>query len=247
MASTLTHRGFAVLPLAVGALLLAGCTAAPDNGGDNAANDAAAARFVTCLEDEGQTAKIIDGGQVGVLMPDAPGDDGSVMSSPGTTSDSGEGGPVGMVSVFMDEDGAWMASDSADSYPEEGGIRDAWTACELEVPEFEQPLPDISGADMQTFSVEDQIENSLAFAKCARENGYADFADPDDQGMIDLPLGITEDEFRSLLEACSEELGDFGIPISQESAESLDFDWIAVLGEFIDVNMGVAVPVEGGK
>lgn len=246
MASTIAHRTRAVLPLVVGALLLAGCTAAPDpDSSDDGANDAAAARFVACLEDQGQTAKILEGGQVGVLLPDAPGDDaGPGVSSAPSTADGAAGG---MTAIMMDDDGAWQISDTAEGYPEDGGIRDAWAACEEEVPEFEQPEPDLSGAMSEAITLEDIIDLSLAFADCARENGYADFADPDENGMVELPFGITEDEFRSLMDACSEELDGFGLPISQESAESLDFDWMSVMSEYIDMQTGSGMVINGGS
>ena len=230
-------RLLAIVPLALAAGLLAGCSA-PADGDNGAGNDAAAVAFTACLNDAGQTAKIIDGGQVGLLLPEAggepwtgeaPGDDGGIQSA---------------VAVFMDEDGAWMAAGSADAYPADGGMREAWADCEAEVPDFEQPEPDMSGAEVSTISREDMIEQSLAFAECARGEGYADFSDPDDNGMLDFPSGMTEDSFRALLEACISDAEGFGIPISPESAESFDFDWMSVMQEFVGEGSlsGVAVP-----
>jgi len=143
----------------------------------------------------------------------------------------------------MDEDGAWMAANSADAYPEEGGMREAWAGCETEIPEFEQPEFDMSQTEGTQISREDVIEASLAFAECARGEGYADFPDPDDNGMLDFPTGMTEDGFRSLLEACVDPDSGFGVPVSQESAESFDFDWITVMQEVTgNAGVGVAVP-----
>lgn len=239
-------RALAALPLALAAFALVGCSAAPD-GGNDAANDALAVKFVACLNENGQTAKIIDGGQVGMLMPeDVFGSStGTLGAMPG---DGGaEGAEAVTVGIFMDDEGSWMAASAAEAYPEEGGYREAWQTCADEIPDFEQPMPDISGgAGLNAVSQEDVIEKSLAFAECARGEGWADFPDPDDQGMIDFPV-MGEDEFRSLLEACldTSEDGFFGVPVSQESAKQFDFDWFAVMNEFMGGNimMGTAVPV----
>jgi len=236
-----TSRGV----LAAGAMIIAAgaltaCAGGPGGGPNAAANDAAAAKFVACLNGTGQTAKVLDGGQVGMLMPELDPEDGGRTL---TTSGGGGDGPVATVTVFMDDDGAWMAASSADGYPEDGGMREAWTDCGAEVPEFEQPAPDMSGAGLEPVSREDMIESSLAFAECARGEGYADFPDPDADGMIDFPSGVTEDGFRSLLEACMDGDGMVFLPISPESAESFDFDWMAIMSEF-GGGVGVAVPAE---
>ena len=227
-------RLLAIVPLALAAGLFAGCSAPPADG---AGNDAAAVAFTACLNSAGQTAKIIDGGQVGLLLPE----EGTGPLA--TTEEPEDGGMQSAVAVFMDEDGAWMAANSADAYPEDGGMRDAWAGCETEVPEFEQPEFDMSQTDGTSVSREDVIELSLAFAECARGEGYADFPDPDDNGMLDFPSGMTEDGFRALLEACVDPDSGFGVPISQESAESFDFDWITVMQEVTGTaGLGVAVP-----
>lgn len=240
----------AVLPLALAALALAGCTAAPDDGKD-AANDAAAVKFVACLNDEGQTAKIIDGGQVGMLMSDDSfgGSSGTISAAPLGEGDAPEGGPAVTVGISMDDEGTWMAASAAEGYPEDGGYREAWQTCADKVPEFEQPAPDMGdGANLTAVSSKDMLAKSLAFADCARGEGYADFPDPDDSGMIDFPL-MGEDEFRSLLEACLDKEGMFGVPISPDSAKAFDFDWFAVMAEFMGegVQMGAAVPVGPGE
>ncbi|MCU1422452.1 MAG: hypothetical protein JWN36_2103 [Microbacteriaceae bacterium] len=235
MFSSTTRRSIAALPLLLGAVaLLAGCTAAATDQPDAAANDALAAKFVACLEDEGQTAKIIDGGMVGLLLPDGVENDGGMMTSPGGPGDSQDGGdgPSAPVMVMMDEDGQqWQTSTEAAGFPEEGGMRDAWTACEEEIPDFEQPEPDMSGATSVT--KDEVIEVGLAFAACARDEGYADFADPDLNGMMSIPTYFTEDEFRSLLEACFDSEKGTGFGISKENADHLDFDLMAVMQEFM--------------
>ncbi|MCU1580224.1 MAG: hypothetical protein JWP19_2428 [Rhodoglobus sp.] len=233
MTSPTLHRAMTLLPLALAALALAGCTAAPPAPNSTASNDAEAAKFVACLTAQGQTAKILDSGQVGLLLPDGVGLDAGPGKGP-TTSGGGGGGDAGpsTIMVMQDADGSWMAANSADGYPSEGGMGDAWTACETEVPDFTQPDPKIDGADIRTITKDDVVKASLAFAKCARDNSYADFADPDSEGMLSFPLGMTEDEFRSLLQACSDSLGDVGLPIAPASADSFDFDWMSILQEF---------------
>lgn len=213
----------AVSLLAITAGLLAGCSAAPGT----VSTPDATAKFVACLNAAGQTAKIFEGGQVGLLMPEVSSDDGSVEAP----VPSGDGSVAPSVAVFMDDDGAWMAAGSADGYPEDGGMRAAWAGCEADVPSFEQPVPNVAGENFEMISSEQIIQASLDFAACARDEGYADFADPDDNGMVAFPSGMSEDEFRSLLAAC---LGEDGIApgISPESAESFDFDWFSVMQEF---------------
>lgn len=240
MTTLKTGRLTVALPIALAGLVLAGCTALGTDDKGDSANDAAAIKFVACLNGEGQTAKIINDGQVGMLMPEMGGEGaaGLVMG----TEAGAEGGEPVMMSVFQDDEGAWLAGSSPEAYPEEGGYREAWTACEAEVPEFTQPQPDMSEAIM--IGREEMIEAGLAFAACARDNGYADFEDPDADGQLSVPFGITEDEFRSLLEACFDDETGLGPVFSQESTEALDFDWIAVMSEFMGDAGMVAVPAQ---
>lgn len=154
-----------------------------------------------------------------------------------------------MTMFFSDDDGAWLASTAASGYPEEGGQRAAWETCEQEVPEFTQPEPDVSmkeGAQTQMISPEELTEAGLAFASCARENGFTDFADPDADGMLTLPTGITEDEARTLLEACAETTGEMPPMFTQESIEAADFDWFALMGEFFDGMFAAASTIPSG-
>lgn len=233
-----TGRLVATLPIALVGLVLAGCTALGTDDKGNSSGDAAAMKFVACLNGEGQTAKIINDGQVGVLMPQMGNEDeGGLMMG---TEAGGEGAEPVTIAVFQDDEGSWMAGSSSEAYPEEGGYREAWTACEAEVPEFTQPQPDMSDAIIK--GREEMIEAGLTFASCARDNGYADFEDPDADGLLSVPFGITEDEFRSLLEACFDAETGFGPAFSRESTEALDFDWIAVMSEFMGDSGMVAVP-----
>lgn len=243
------RRAMVVVPAVVALFALSACTApSGDDKAKDGANDAAAARFVSCLTDEGQTAKIIDGGQVGMLMPDAPMDGamGDNMMSLDAGSGDGEDMPITM--MVSDDDGTWLASTAASGYPEEGGQRAAWEKCAEEVPEFEQPVPDMAGDGSQTqmISPEEIMESGLAFASCARENGFTDFADPNSDGMLTLPKGITEDEARTLLEACAETTGDMPPMFTQESIESADFDWFAVMSEYFDGMFAAASTLPSG-
>ena len=241
-----TRRSMVVMPAVVALFALSACTApSGDDKAKDGANDAAAARFVTCLNDEGQTAKIIEGGQVGLLMPDAPAD--SATADGGMLSLESGGGGTGMTIFSSDDEGTWIASTTADGYPEDGGLRAAWASCEEEVPEFTQPEPDISEADTEMISPEKLIDAGLAFAECARKNGFADFADPDGEGMLELPVGITEDETRTLFEACADAVEDMPPMFTQESIESAGFDFFALMSEYFDGAFAVASTMPSGS
>ena len=247
-----TARTLVVMPAVVALFALAACSApSGDDKAKDGANDAAAARFVSCLTDEGQTAKIVEGGHVGLLMPEVSGTEGGTMSDSmaSVEAGSGDGEEMAMMMVFSDDDGTWLASTAASGYPEEGGQRAAWEKCEEEVPEFTQPEPDMSdakGGQTQMLSAEDLIESGLAFASCARDNGFTDFADPDADGMLVLPKGITEDEARTLLEACTETTGDMPPMFTQESIEAADFDWFALMGEYFKGGFSAATVLPSG-
>ena len=243
MFSKNVRRGTAVaLPIAMLAITLIACTAPPPEKDDTAEQEALAAKFVACLTDEGQTAKILDEGMVGLLLPDGVDEGGSGGITSGGAPDGDEPSEPTMVMITQDDDGTWQVSSNAGGYPEEGGMRDAWEACEVKIPDFEQPEPDLSGMEGNMVSMEEQLEASLAFADCARENGYADFADPNEHGQLDIP-SMSEDEFRALLDACADTLEGVGLPMTQESIEGFDFDWMAVMEDYFD-NMMVGGPTE---
>ena len=112
MPISLNRRLLAAVPFAAVALLLAACTT-PDGGPSDAANDAAAIKFVSCLNSAGQTAKILDGGYVGLLMPDSEGGgEGTGGASLTTGSAAGDGEPT-MVIMSEDDEGQWLASSTA--------------------------------------------------------------------------------------------------------------------------------------
>jgi hypothetical protein len=245
------QRGMAVAGTAALLMALTGCSLlgeTPEPEDTSAANDAAAARFVACLTAEGQTAKILDDGMVGLLLPDAPGDGpGDQMTSQATQDgEAGGEGTPNMTAIMTDDEGTWQASSNAQGYPEDNGMRDAWLACEAEVPEFTQPVPDMSGGEGEFVSSEEQMEAALAFAECARDNGYADFPDPEDNGAMNLPTDITEDGFRQLLEDCMDPEKPMGLMIDKETADALDFDMMAVMQDFMEAHPEFDGPMSGG-
>lgn len=242
------QRGLAMAGTAALLTALAGCSLLgqdPEPEDTSAANDALAAKFVACLTEQGQTAKIMDGGMVALLLPGEIGDDG-----PGEFSSSaggGDGNTNGMVAIMEDEDGQWMAATDAGSYPEDGGLREAWEACEEEIPDFEQAEPPMNG-DGESVTAEDQVEAALDFAQCARDNGYADFPDPGENGQMNLPSDISEDGFRQLLEDCLDPEKPMGLMIDKETADALDFDLMAVMQDFMEAHpeFGGAGQATGG-
>ncbi len=48
---------------------------------------------------------------------------------------------------------------------------------------------------------------------------------------------VSEDEFRTLLDACVDTLEGVGLPMTQESIEGFDFDWMAVMQDYFDATM----------
>lgn len=223
------QRGLAAAGLTAMMAVLAGCSllGTPEPENTSAANDAAAAKFVACLTAEGQTAKILEDGIVGLLLPEGAMDDGPTFND--TETEGAASGLSGTTMVLKDDEGEWQASSSAEGYPEDGGMRDAWAACELEVPEFEQAEPDREGT--ATTSAE-QMETALAFSECARENGYTDYPDPGENGEMNLPADITEDGFRALLEDCFDPDSVGGFMLTKETIDSLDFDLRTVMEDF---------------
>ncbi|HWH97837.1 MAG TPA: hypothetical protein VNS80_05675, partial [Pseudolysinimonas sp.] len=106
------RRGTALaLPIAVLALALAACTAPPAEEDDTVEREALAAKFVACLTDEGQTAKILEGGMVGLLLPDGVEEGGGFATGGGPSGD--EPSEPTMVMITQDEDGQWQAASNA--------------------------------------------------------------------------------------------------------------------------------------
>jgi hypothetical protein len=234
------HRAIAVLPLAMVLGLLAACSGGTTATSDasKAANDKAAERFVACLTDQGQNAKIVqprgsDQGMVGILQPTDELGDPSLSSGGSDT----RGGDSVQITMFHDPDGSWLMGNSANAYPEDGGQRAAWKTCAKKVPDFTQPKANMSGGTKVTSA--DVAKATLAFAKCARSTGFPDFADPNSNGQLTLPSGITEDEFRALLTACVGSDASIGIGFTKESSDALDFDWVSIMNEFMGQHIQV--------
>jgi len=208
------------------ALALAGCaTPAPST----VEPDGARGEFMVCLEAAGETVKVVEGGLVAVLLPEEP--------------DSGDVSPPdefggGWVTLTTDAEGAWQASHSAEGFSENGTIRAAYALCEDQVPAFEQPDPEAL-MDEDSGAVAERVEASLAFAECARENGFADFADPTTNGSLNFPVTISEDQFRTVVEACVDAVGEVGLHLAGDIGE-VDFDWMSVLDE-----MRLGIPISG--
>lgn len=246
MRNSITYRSLAVATVMVAVAALTSCAGAPaastSKEGGGGADAAAATRFVTCLEEEGQRAKLLDGGLVGVLMPE-----GSTPGEGMTFTGDDTSGSFGYAS---DEEGTWLAAPTAAAYPEEGGRREAWATCEGTVPEFSQPEPKTPGGEGLDFDLDAIKAQSLEFATCARDNGFDDFADPDADGFLSLPNGISEDEARTLIEACTDpEENPFPPLFDPDSTEGLDFDLSAVIAEFFPNAIVTTenVPTEGGE
>ncbi|MEO7895968.1 MAG: hypothetical protein ABIR65_01600 [Pseudolysinimonas sp.] len=240
MHAQMKRRGAALASLAVVTVALAGCSllGSPEPENTAAANDALAAKFVACLIDQGQEAKILDGGMVGMGLPDDAEPEDFMGGGDGSAGELSTGGGDGesdaptMVAIMKDEEGEWMAATSAEGYPDDYGMRDAWTACEAEVPDFEQPEPDMDGGN--TVTAEEQMQAALDFSQCARDNGYPEFPDPGERGEMNLPADITEDGFRTLLEDCFDPEHPMGLMMTPELSESLDFDLMAVMEDFFE-------------
>lgn len=226
-----TRNVFAALAglTTAGTLALSGCTSTtgpeePDPAAE--ASDGASA-FLACLTASDVEAKINASGQVLVKTPDEIGDDGVISSS-----DDGSG--EGELSMESDDAGnIWVAVASADYFVDSPDVQDAYAACEKEHPDFEQPQFDPGDDPAFQEDAGKQEEDALAFAQCARDQGYSQVADPDFSAVngILIPSGFTEQEFRALIEECWDPNSTFAFGSDGE----LDFEPWAILDEFQDV------------
>ncbi|MFT4215187.1 MAG: hypothetical protein QM622_10495 [Microbacterium sp.] len=220
MNTTKTLAGLTGIGAAL-ALLLAGCAVEQEEGAGEEAT--AASQFVACLTAAGVEAKVGDTGHVLVKTGSS---DGSISSE---SSGSGEGSLL----TVGDADGSiWNAPASSAYFVDDPDTQDAYAACEQEFPEFTQPEYDPQDDSAVQEYMTQQAEDGLAFARCARDAGFAWVADPaGEEGTtpgIALPADLTEGEFRALLEECfAPELSLAWLVEGQ-----LDFDWQAVLEEF---------------
>ncbi|SMX92984.1 hypothetical protein BSP109_02679 [Brevibacterium sp. Mu109] len=208
-----------------GALALTGCTntASPEDPATGSQGPDEASAFLACLTAADVEAKINASGQVLVKVPGQPGDGGQVSS--------GDGSGAGLLGMEGDEAGnTWVAVQSADYFADTPDVQDAYAACEAEHPNFVQAQFDPSSNPDVAEELEGQEEAALAFAQCARENGFSQIADPDAAmgGAILIPDGFSESDFRALAEECYDPASSFAFA----SSEDLGFDPWMVLEEF---------------
>jgi hypothetical protein len=192
-------------------LLLTACSGASPEPSPEASDDAATEKFIACLQAGGLDARTGQDGRVSVKVPIDADAEGRVEMGPPPKSGGG-----GSVSIEVVDGAVYQSVDDADSFLEEWGITPIYADCEAEVPEFEQPASDMGGAGGPELDPEvaaAQTELLLAFAECARENGVADFPDPEDASMV-VPATVDEDTFRSILTACGDDLADSEAPLS---------------------------------
>lgn len=215
--------GFSLL----GALALTGCTSStpsdPEPGGPKSD---AASQFLACLTSAGVDAKINDQGMVLVKDPTA------TSEGPGGSMSMESGGGGQSMMIEGDDAGnTWVAAVDADYFADDPDTQDAYAACEKKHPDFTQPQFDPTKDPEFTEMQGEQQEAALAFAQCARKNGYPEIADPGPGSMggsIMIPAGFTEDDFRALIEACYDPTTGFGFG----SNEDLGFEPWTILEEF---------------
>ncbi len=223
-------------------LMVSGCAAPQDGASDGDAGDDAAV-FVACLKAAGVEAMVGEEGHVLVKQASNAALPGGEVSIGSESLDATNATGAHALFVMGDSQGAtWVAAESSAYFAEDPDVQDAYAACETEVPGFAQPEFDpFSDPGMKEFQ-EQQQEAGLAFARCARDAGYSWVGDPDPDaaGAIELPTGLTEEEFRGALEECY----DTETPMGWTTSDELAFDWQAVLAEF-GGGAGFAVVEEG--
>ncbi|MBK7820428.1 MAG: hypothetical protein IPJ61_04975 [Tessaracoccus sp.] len=188
--------------LALAAVALAGCGGAPTPAPSSltsakGADDAAT--FLACLTSSGVEARINDSGQVLVKVPTE-----GTAGKQGLHEISSESGGEGLLGMEGDDAGnTWVAAAKATAFAD-ADTQDAYAACEKRHPGFVQPPFDPNTDPAHKEMLAEQEKQALAFAQCARTNGFPQIADPDFSKMsgVLLPEDMTEDEFRELLKAC---------------------------------------------
>jgi hypothetical protein len=207
-----------------GALTLTGCTSNPESPEEPPAGQGSdgAAAFLACLTVADVEAKINTSGQV-LVKTSQRFDAGGVISS-----DTGNGDVLTMESD--DAGNLWVAPANSSYFIDDPDTQDAYATCEREHPDFTQPEFDPSNdAGFQQDQAK-QEEAALAFAQCARANGFTQIADPNPEFVsgIMIPDGFTESDFRTLAEACYKADTGFGFAHSDD----LGFEPWEVLEEF---------------
>ncbi len=208
-----------------GALALSGCTSTtnPEEPDPTTQGSDEASAFLACLTAADVEAKINASGQVLVKVPGEPGGGGVI------SSDSGSG--EGLLGMEGDDAGnTWVAVASANYFADNPDVQDAYAACEKKHPEFEQAQFNPSNDPTFQQDQKEQEEAALAFAQCARTNGFTQIADPSPEfgrGIM-IPDSFTEQDFRALAEACYEPNSAFGFAHSDD----LGFEPWTILEEF---------------
>jgi len=181
-----------------------------------------AASFLACLDSSGVEAKINSSGQVLVKAPAGSTEGGVISSGDGALAIEGD-----------DEGNTWVVPADATYFAQAPDIQEAYAACEEQHPEFEQPQFDPSDDPAFQQETAEQEEAALAFAQCARSNGYSNIEDPDFSraNALQIPSDLTEDDFRALLDEC----WDRDAPVFN-FAQPTDaaFEAWAVLEEFLN-------------
>ncbi len=208
----------AALAIAAAALsVLTGCTSP---GAHNSANDAqmpaGSSRFVECLKQEGVKAKLNESGQVLVRVQPA-GVEGGLTT--------GEG--AGVLMQMSDQEGDWIAPINAAAFANDPDVQHAYETCESKYPDFTQPEFDPNDNPEMRANMQEMEERALAFAECARGEGFPGIADPDNRapGSVLIPSDTDPDDLRMILDAC---YGDYPVSfaffddIPQELSEVLD-------------------------
>lgn len=180
----------------LGTIAVTGCTGTTESDPTEASDDGAS--FLACLTAAGVEAKINDSGQVLVKIALEPGAEGGVSVG----SDQG----TGALGLEGDEAGdTWVVAADSSYFQDDPATQDAYASCERDHPGFTQPDRDPAAGDPDVEAEQQaQEEAALAFAQCARANGYSQIEDPDysQANALQIPDDLTEDEFRDLVEQC---------------------------------------------
>ncbi|RFA17177.1 hypothetical protein B7R21_00075 [Subtercola boreus] len=188
----LRHVPLLLLPFAlVAAFSLAGCSSSGEAAASAPANSPEVARAYA----DCLTGEGVDG----VFVNDTNFVGVSVEAKPGGISEAGEDDS----NVFVDA--------SAD-----GPFGEAEKACSARVPEYHAEVFDEDPA-----LAAQMIDQSRAFAACARQNGLSDFPDPDiaAEDTLLVPEGTTKSAFFAVVTACASVFGQ-GAPVTDPSVDA---------------------------
>jgi len=180
-------------------------------------------RFLSCLQLGGVEARTLERVEFSSFQEDMvfirdPVDnvidaDGHIQGKPSTFSKA-----IIMSTISDQPEIRWVAVASGTDLVEDPALSEIYQSCEAQVPEFVQPPPIILTEDPDFIAAQQrEYEDALEFARCARDSGFPQFADPPvpfraSSTIMQLPQGggITPELFRILLEACWEDDYGFG-------------------------------------